>query len=231
MTVSLIIPWRPDPARRRARDFIIGHLLETLEPDEVMLADDPGEPFNRGRALNEGVRRTSGDVLVFADADLWVPAAAMRTAVEVARVAVGYVMPFSRLRFLDPIGTRLVLDGHLEPPEVAADPDLVELEWDRPSTGGCNVIRRTAFHSAGGFDRRFAGWGYEDAAFDIACSTMVGPAHYLGYQAVHLWHPHAPDRGTDATEAGLELCHRYEAAAGDSVALARLILEQYREAG
>lgn len=224
--VSLVIPWRPGPGRdHRALDFVTGMYRTALGIElEVIVADDAGTPFNRGRALNAGVAQSRGEVLVLADADLVVPLDAIDSAVWTA-AAVGYVVPFTEVAFLDEDLTADVLNGD------ATAPDAAEAAADvfaRRSTGGCNVITRDHFDAVGGFDPRFAGWGFEDAAFDTAVSTLVGPGYWPpeSVRAVHLWHPTARDPETPEHQQSLALCRRYEQAHGDRRAVETLIAER-----
>lgn len=229
MTVALIIPWRPvDPFRQLTLDFVQAHVERTLGPDEVVLADDDGLTFNRGRALAAGVAQTSSDVLVFADADLLVPGDALQRAVELAADS-SYVVPFDRLVGLDYETTVEIIGRRCEwsIDWRTSEPDHVELDWPRLSTGGCNVVTREAYERGGGFDPRFPGWGFEDAAFDLAMQTLVGPATWLDAQAVHLWHPHDVTRSDDdLVAAGKLLVARYEGAFGDVDAVRALIGER-----
>lgn len=227
--VALVMPWRPStPEREATMHFVHDHLLHALGPVEVVLADDDHLTFNRGRALNLGVARTSASVLVLADADLWVPTDALQRAVANVDIA-SYVVPFRELIALDAVASERIVAGTM-----AVDhdwrtemPEHIELDWPRRSTGGLNVLRRDVFDAAGGFDPRFVGWGYEDSAFDIALSTLVGPPIWLDACAVHLWHPVDATRHDSGLQAeGLALCRRYEEASGDADKVRTLIEER-----
>lgn len=226
--IALIIPWRgTDPAREAAFDFVARHLCHVLEPDAVIVADDPHDTFNRGRALNAGVERSGAgpdDVLVFADADLWVPGTALESALTLVDGA-SYVVPFDRLVALDGPTSVRVIEGRAYPHQLWGD-DALEYRWERRSTGGCNVLRRSTFDAVGGFDPRFAGWGGEDGAWDAAVTALVGPASYVHAEAVHLHHAHDATRGTQLTEDAMALARRYDAAAGDTEAIRALLAER-----
>lgn len=218
----MIVPWREsDPARKAPYEFVVERIGRQLLDAELVVADDPRPTFNRGRALNAGVARAAGDVLVFVDADMVVPDEAIYAALDAVGQGAAMVVPFRRLLGLTGPASELVITGRSA--FGPWGPDQVDLEWDRPSAGGMNVIRRDVFERVGGFDERFAGWGGEDAAFSIAVGTLAGPVEWVAATAVHLWHPWSPDRGSARTEANMNLARRYEDAWGIPDAMCELI--------
>jgi hypothetical protein len=77
----------------------------------------------------------------------------------------------------------------------------------------------------GGYDERFQSWGGDDDAMACALSTLAGPPVQLDRIAWLLWHkPVVIDRQKYATN--LALLARYEAAAGDPVAMRALISDR-----
>ncbi len=220
--LSIVVPFRGagDSWRGRAFEYVTDHLRLVFPDAELIVCDDPHLTFNRGRALNEGVRQAQGDVLILADADLWVPPAALCYAVTVA-TEYGMVVPFDHLIGLDGPGSVDVYGG-FDPAGVWAS-ERVELDWWRRSDGGCNVLTRAAFDTARGFCAAFAGWGGEDAAFASAVGTLSGHVGWVPARAVHLWHPTDPTRGTERTEANMELAQAFSAAWGNPAAMRLLI--------
>jgi hypothetical protein len=223
MDVSVIIPFRGgDYWRDNALAYVVA-ALESQLSFELVLADDPHPTFNRGRAINAGVRQSTADVLVFADADLWVPPAALRYAITVVH-EYGMVVPFDHLIGLTAGATEEVFAG-ADPARIWPQ-DHVELDWRRKSVGGCNIVRREVFDLAGGFDERFEGWGFEDSAFEAAVSTLAGPVGWVPARAVHLYHPTDPTRGTDLTDAGRDLADTYQLAYGNVDKMLELIARE-----
>lgn len=233
MTVLVLVPYRPrqrggSDVRARNADVVWSwwHRRYGLQP---IVGDDPNpDTFNRGRALNAAALRAQprpGDVLVLADADLVPTGSAIDAAVgAVALGHRGMVVPFAEVRYLSEAESVAVHDhGGV----MRDDPDLDGV-WDRRSTGGINVVSADLFDAVGGFDPRFEGWGFEDAAFDIACAAIGAPTSWIDAPVWHLWHPPARDPNAPTYEASLALCRRYEAAAGSSVAVRALIEERPR---
>lgn len=226
MRVSVIIPWRGSADRRRNRRIVMDHIDQALAPAEMIMVDDPSPDgkFNRGRALNAGAQIASGEVLVFADADLIVDEASLRAAVDLCP-SYSYVVPFSAVKFLTCEASTGSVAVALDAIHAGERPENVDLDWDRLSTGGCNVITEENWWLSGGFDPRFAGWGFEDAAFDCAARTLTDrPPLWLTGAAVHLWHEHDETRGDDVgMDAARKLCQQYEGADGDRTAMKRLV--------
>lgn len=208
MTVSVVVPYRPDGAERDRNWAWLRARYETEHPGwEIVEADSPGE-WNKPAAVNRAVRKASGGTLVITDADVFVTPDGLRSAVAQARHA-GWVVPYGRTRRLSPDGTVRVLAG--------ADPRTVTLDRapgrapDRVAAagGGILVLRRDAFDAVGGMDERFVGWGWEDIAFARALDLIAGPHVRLRPILWHLWHPRQPRDHYDANRA---LWRRYRAA-------------------
>lgn len=144
----------------------------------------PEMHYNRSWAFNVGVRQARGDVLVFQDDDMLVPASYARELRD--RASEGFdVIDLKRFVFyLDEEQSqrtfdsqRLVLDG---PPETVV----------QNLHGGTTAATRRGFEAIGGFDEAFSGWGGQDNDFwDRAHTVRLYPWAYL--PIVHLWHaPH-----------------------------------------
>jgi hypothetical protein len=215
--LAVVVPWRPgDPHRERAKAYVEGHIMATLDAAgwdaELIEVDDPGERFNRGRALHVGTEAVDARLYAFCDCDLWVPAWAILSALAMAEDG-RVVVPFDRLIALGETATERVYRGAA--PDGLWDAEDVAMRWDRPSSGGMNVLLADTYRTAGGFDPRLSGWGFEDACFHAAHDTLVGPLRRVHQRAVHLFHPPDPTRHDPATyKANLELTRRYEKAAG-----------------
>lgn len=236
MSVHVIMPFRSGDEWRDPSAAVVTRWWKDELGLDVTRCDDPNPcGFNRGRAINRAVdgglggimRWSPHDVLVFTDADV-IPA---RINVEraIGQVVAGrpaYAVPFTEVRYLTPDATRAVQAGH----PLEDRHELYEGVWERLSTGGLNVLTVQTWCRAGGFDPRFTGWGFEDAAFDIAARTLTGrPPAWVDGPLTHLWHPPARDPESEAYQHGLALCRRYEAADGDHVAVAGLVSERRKE--
>jgi hypothetical protein len=99
--------------------------------------------------------------------------------------------------------------------------------YDNPFTGICAVPRRL-FDDVGGFDERFAGWGWEDQSFWAACWALRGRFGRIRGRAFHLWHPRERvDNEDSPTHATAEvLGRRYLAARRDPAEMRKILDER-----
>lgn len=142
--LSVVIPATDSPA---TLDRCLEALARSTEPHEVqVVADPPGS--GPAAARNAGVARTSGEIVVFVDADVEVHPDALRRLREL----------FER----EP-GVDAVFGGYDDSPAAAAVVSRfrnllhhhVHAGAGGPATtfwAGLGAIRREAFHAIGGFD-------------------------------------------------------------------------------
>lgn len=186
MTVSVLIPWRAtDEWRTRA-------LAWTTERYrsfgwEIVLGRCSG-PWCKPAAVADAERRSHGDVLVVADADVWTES--IEQAVhDVGSGLHAWIAPGQRVIRLNGEGTEQVYNG---------EPFGSRLRRERFHRfvvgGGVTVIDREVYRDVP-LDPLFVGWGGEDIAWGWALRTLVHPA--VQYRSIlwHLWHPPAEDNG------------------------------------
>lgn len=215
--VTVVVPFDRSPDRT-AQWRWVSRWYRTRHPSwRVVIADDPvaGE-FSKPRAVNAAARRLRTDVLVIADADLYVPPAQLETAVALSLDA-PWVVPQSRVNRLDePSTARLMAGGGL-------DGATFDRRYEAVSGGGLFVIRRDLFLKIGGFDERFGMWGAEDQAFQVAADTLLGRHVKLPGELWHLWHPPMERVGTDRWKTNVRLLKRYRERRGNPAAIADLL--------
>lgn len=189
---------------------------QTLPPVEVVVADDgsapPPEPprggpparvvtqadrgFRAAAARNLGTRHTSGEVLVFLDADT-VPEPAFLEQLTRRVALCPDVLAVGRRRHADL--SRLPVDAH-----PAGAPELPEPGWLRDAYRGSRDLldadgrsfrhvisavlacRRSLFDDLSGFDERFVGYGGED--WDLAYRAWNAGAVLAHERAAVAWH-------------------------------------------
>ncbi len=227
MKVSVIIPWRSgDFTRERSLAYIQAHYQAVFPSAEIITTDGPNTciPFNKGPAINLGVKQSSGEILIFADADSYVPHSQLHTAIEVARQC-SFVVPFTKIHYLTHSSTNRVLGNGYKP--VLPTNKLLQFRlWDKPSVGVCNVVRREAFEQSGGFDERFIGWGHEDGAWRIIMEGLFGPHVKLPGIVYHLEHFTSRRRESPEYRANMELSKQYQTAELCDDAFNRLLQER-----
>jgi hypothetical protein len=187
--VVVVIPWRDrgDPDRLANLDTVLTHLGEICDWPVVVCGDgrDAG-PFNRSAAYNRAVRSRPGvDVFTFCEADILLPPGALQTAVDLAQVAPGLVIPFDSYRYLPPDVTAAVRAGAADPFTAKAKREML----GGRATGAVNVVSAAGLAAVGGYDEGFSGWGYDDRAAAVAFRVATRqPTRYVPGPAVHLYH-------------------------------------------
>ena len=149
--------------------------------------------FTRASAINNGVRRAAGQVIVQVDPDSLVASPnQIEAALTLARQADGLVLPHNRYLYLGPAATVDVLAGR----PIDVEPADCEFYGDN-NVGNVTVFSRTTWEAAGGFDERFGLWGGDDGAFAYACDALAGPTRRVDGDVIHLWHPRLPQSDPD----------------------------------
>lgn len=208
MEVVVIVPRRPDPWRDRLWRYVRAHLSRSVEWEVAEGFSEEG-PFNKSAAINSAARRP-WRVAVILDAETVVDGPRLRAAVNAARQGL-LVVPHDHFRSLTRRGTNEVLQGK-------ALPEEAPVRWVRRETkGSCLCIGRELWEEVGGFDERFRGWGFEDAAFYAACRQLAG-VHRIGGPVHHLWHPRSPEKDPRKPDyiRNRELGERYKQAQGQA---------------
>lgn len=226
--VSVVVPFTPGDESRNRNWAWIRARYQHLHPGwELIQAADPkpNAEWSKGRAVRSAVDQSTGDLLVVADADVFVTREALEQTVHLVATAAPWAMPHSVVYRLSDIETINITSRapNIEPRPLPA----AMLERRRhPSVrgGGIVICTRDAFERVGGIDPRFTGWGGEDISFARALDALVGcPAQ----RRSPMWHLHHPrmtrrpgNRGSPDNEA---LAGEYKDAAGNPVLMDRLV--------
>lgn len=197
MNVSVLVPWRPDGGHRdRAWQWLRGRWAAHHPTWELVEGDAPPGEWRKATAVLAAAWRSTGQILVVADADVWSPTIAQ--AVAAVEAGAPWALPHRRVRRLTATATDQVLAGA---------PLTEQLALDEPPHLG---------HPAGGIlalpaslladvppDPRFAGWGHEDDAWAAALTTLAGLPWRGDTDLWHLWHPPQPrqSRSTGSPES------------------------------
>ena len=206
MKLSILVPFRDaDGTRTRAKDWIVARWAHFWPDAEIIEGTDDGrDPFNKSQAMNDAASRATGDTFILLDADTWVEAGAIRTALELIARGVPWVVPATKNFRMSREWSERVLSMAPSAPL----PSVMARDCDTapgPIVGFCHVLSRAAYESAGGMDERIRGWGGEDTCFVRATDAIVGKHHKLtvwkdqrGQRhpaiVVCLWHDRPRDR-------------------------------------
>ncbi len=170
MTVAaLLVPRRADHGPRDALwDYTRHRLWSTFCWPIIEGHDDGPELFNRSKAMNRAYAATPEyvDVMVIIDADVLIDPDAVRAAALEADRTGAMVIPFTSWNGLTETGTAQIIDGF------AGDWKPLTRSRYYDSVSACVAMPRRLWETVGGFDERFSGWGLEDSAFELACTTL-----------------------------------------------------------
>lgn len=214
--ISVIVPWQPGCPHREAAWT---HLRPLWAEVGQLVEGRCDGPWIKADAVADGLTRATGDVLVIADADVWVDPSEAVVACET------WAVPHLKVHRLSPESTKRVLAGadwHCLPLDGANSQD--RRPYRGIAGGGVTVVRRDIYEQCP--MPRIEGWGQEDQSFGAALRCLYGPPWRGDADLVHLWHPPQPrqSRITGSTE-GRKLWLRYRDAARDPAAMRRLIGE------
>jgi len=217
--VSVIIPWRAGcPHREAAMEFTVARLAREHPDWQVTLVDSTSDKFSRTEAIQRGMLKSFGKIIVVHDSDMI--ATGLDQAVALCAQGTSWVRPHGFMHRLTPEATQSVLEG--------ADArglldDCHEKPYRSLDCAGVVVLRREVVENVPP-DPRFRGWGGEDEAWQHALRTLVGAPVVIDEPMIHLWHPPAERKsravGNDENQALLE---QYQAARGQRERMRRLV--------
>ena len=196
MTISLLVPFRangPRDTRIKSWDWVRRRWEMLLPEAELCVGtDDGGQPFSKSVAVNDAYQKSTGDMLVIADADSWVERSFVLQGIENAYRKEHLVVPWWRAWRLHQGDSRVVMAEDPAGPLPVTKEMQETCRDEGPSPASCAMvlcIQRTAFERVGGFDPRFRGWGSEDVSFGLATWTLLGRNEYSLGEAYALYHP------------------------------------------
>lgn len=228
--VAVIVPYRGGcPYRAAALTWVVKRWLALPCATSVhVVTDAEAGPWRKGWHVAEGLRRTTAEIVVVADADSWAPG--VGEAIAMVRDGAPWAMGSTHVARLNERATELVLAG-AAPEDVAARPtNLIFGErYEQVTAGGVVVLRRDVAEAVP-MDPRFAGWGYEDEAWRFALEAVAGPRLRAPGTMYHLWHPPAA-RDVAARAYGLALKLRYRRAHRKPDAMRALLAEAHTQPG
>lgn len=171
-----------------------------------------GEKYNKSLAAHLGAKAASGDVLIFADADVYMDKRAVNRAVgAVCSGMFGWAAPNKKvLRHTETESETMLNGGGIVRAE--NEPYVGQL------AGGLFIVSRKCWDETGGFDVHFEGWGGEDSAYSVVLAQRGdGWKPRRDEILFHLWHPEQISKKQGAylslNETNNQLMHRYRLAA------------------
>ncbi|WP_100813161.1 MULTISPECIES: glycosyltransferase family 2 protein [Microbacterium] len=217
--VSVIIPWRAAPSRVTAFEAVTSWYAREFPEFTVRTIDTEDDVFVLAACRNRGIAgENPDDVVIINDADTVPEADALRAAVDAAGTSGLVHLPYTAYHWLGATGTAQYLAG--------LDPEQCEFELVRGACSGVYVTTPRTWERHGGQDERFRGWGYEDAAWNLAHQTLLGSPPQRHEGRVYALHHVAETRAGAHFDANAALMERYRGAAGDPGAMRSLVGER-----
>lgn len=217
MAVAVVIPFAGDcPHRLRALDWLTGRLTDRHPDWDVVIGRGDADRWVKADAVADGLAHTDADMLIVHDADVWCDATP-----EAVERCERWAIPHRLVHRLDENATNQMIDTGKPGAGIVRNP------YVGFAGGGITVIRRDVYEDCP-LDRRFVGWGQEDASWALALTTLHGPAWRGGADLYHMWHP--PQTRLDRTvgsEHGRRLHRRYKNAAR-SVGFMRELVDEVK---
>lgn len=222
MRTVILVPRRAGiPERDRAWAWCRARWEATLPEFPIYEGHHDAGPFNRSAAINLAARLADEGgpwgQAVIVDADIFIDAQRVRQAVDVAARTGRVAWAFGWWAGLTQAASEALVAGDMDPDALVNELSALHAAGTPNSLGHvpvpdrlpgacekvnpvswscCFVVPRPAFDRLGGFDERFAGWGWEDMAFQSAVVGLIGHERVPG-AVLHLWHPRHPGLGED----------------------------------
>jgi hypothetical protein len=222
VSVAVVVPWRGGcPERERAWAWVRARYAEHHPDWELIEAPGP-DPWCKAAAVIPAIERTTADVVVVADADVWCDELA--AAVDAVHAGEAWAIPHLLVHRLSAAGTAAVVAG-----AGWRGQDLAEPRYAGLRGGGIVVGHRDLLLSVP-LDRRFVGWGQEDESWALALECLLGPPWRGNAPLLHLWHSPQPrmNRRYGSTKSR-QLRRRY-GRAGLDPSMMRALIEEGRHA-
>jgi ADP-heptose:LPS heptosyltransferase/SAM-dependent methyltransferase len=166
----------------------------------VFIRADAG--FNKARAINVGTALAGGELVLWLDNDVLLPAGFLDRAIdEVRRRELDCLIPWTSVHYLSEESSRAVMAGTQDAEQCRP---VNAIHTRRGGCGGAVLVRRRLVQEFGGMYEAFRGWGGEDNAW-LHKAGVVGRAGVTarGDQHLrHLFHEHSSGYGGQRHIAG-----------------------------
>jgi len=208
--VAVVIPWLPKDDRLYAYNILVEWYKNNLPDAEIISAYDGRSPFCLSGTRNVGVlqaQESGAEVVIINDADTIPQLESLLLAIEYAKDNNCCVLPYDEYRSLRKDGTREHLNG-------------IPLEmcnyFEVPGAcSGCYVTTPETWWAHYGQDERFRGWGFEDAAWFAAHTTILDREPHRIKGLVFSFHHTGENKEGPQYESNAALCFNYLNAQGD----------------
>ncbi len=193
--ISLILPYKPtDAHRERTLEWSLERYRKVFPEFEICVGVNKDDLFNKSKAVNEAVRKSTHDILCLADADaLFDRDLVIRSLALIDEVGCVKVPNVSGIYGTGCIALQQESTEDLF--NASLPLNSIEVSYDyRKVANHYALVKKECFNTVGGFDENFQGWGFEDNAFFRALEVYYGQHTPVNGQVFHLWHPSSPEQ-------------------------------------
>lgn len=197
--LSIIIPYKENDNFRKNNFNYVRNRYEELFPEaEIIIGNDTSKEaeFCRSHSINDGVKRSHGDILLISDGDVIIRKEAVRMASDLLFES-PFIIPWGKCYDLNRKISRRIIKGkkNTENEMQQAYNEIRniipgESTYGDKVAGGCQVITKNLFNKIGGYSEKFKKWGWEDTDFCYRIKKEIGDYYILPDENIyHLFHP------------------------------------------
>ena len=186
MKISIVVPYRDigqSDRNRAARWFF--KRLEVLFPGAEVIKSDAGERlFSRGKSINQGVEKATGDYIIITDSDYLISKELAKDLINDKPWTV--CVDHKSYYFLDEVITNKILRMDERTFEVK-EFNFVghKVQSNYTLYGGILAMPKKNFVK---FDESFVAYGFEDVAEFFCLKAKNGEEYRTPYRLYHLFH-------------------------------------------
>jgi mannosyltransferase OCH1-like enzyme len=212
--ISFIIPYKPDNGPRdKIFNFVYNKYKKDFPNSEFILGEDTSgeEHFCKSHAVNDGVAKSKGEIIIITDGDLIVDKKVIEKGIAGLRTS-PFILPFGYCANLTAKISEEIVNGQkFTEPQMRQNNYVVrnirvgESQWGDKLAGLIQIITKDLFYQIGGMDERFKGWGYEDTVFCWRIMKEIGDYDILPNDWIyHLHH----EQNNPFNESNYELAQK-----------------------
>lgn len=177
--LSIIIPFESeDEHRKNILQYSLNRYKQIIPEAEVLVSSD-GVPdkWIKGKAVNEGVKKAKGDIILIIDSDVILP---YRKIIEMLK-------KIDNKGFICIKGDKIDINEQDTKDLISGNKLLIDCDYEKRMQWNKAVfcMTKTNFKN---YDERFEGWGGEEIAFYITLEKHFGKPKLIKSNFYHLWH-------------------------------------------
>jgi hypothetical protein len=192
--VDVVIPLAGTCQHRAdAFTYILDSLRRAAPHWGVLVGYGDPDRWSKAEAVANALERSTADVIVVHDADVWCSETVVAVAEGLTRAS--WAVPHEKVYRLTREATAEVLSGRVPlygPRPASGTPSGRYERVHRGFPGGGIVALRRDLYDRIPLDPRFVGWGHEDESWAWALKMLAGKPWRGDARLWHLWHPPQP---------------------------------------